>query len=420
MLYCSSATLRLFWPPKKQLLTQSISAELAPVTEDIDEADADETLADPRASVGRFSNISGTTAISSGTLGDAATIDPQPMLETVEELYQGSEKFLSSFAAKLDNTDKIATAYSELHKAGTSQSRIFNSYKNRFHAALDNFLVSEHEYVSYNIVARALFGVQEVEVGQIAKQGLAAVLYKANLAVLLRNFLTFKPDADQERIWTALRELDRRFPIWLLAFVSERVPNNSKLAGISALQTQSFELAAEIRVQLAVLALKREASRNKEDGEAFDPVGVLEAVFFSQPDEDAEQEELRGWETAWFEQYGEDAEQGEMPQALKAALLEKFEELQSIVEENLGKPLNLDKLSSNFPWMKFVTMLISWSRARNAEINEFVTGMHGIDSIAQAIEESHNPPIAENVLPEPQVPAAPKVKALRKAGGRSS
>jgi hypothetical protein len=132
-----------------------------------------------------------------------------------------------------------------------------------------------------------------------------------------------------------------------------------------------------------------ELKRCREEGLEFDPTRVINRVFFldgpEHDDEDDEEEpDLRGWETAWIEGSGDD-----IPEEFKTALFESYHGLQAIVGEESDEKAMFEGLASQYSWAGFMVTLILWARARNEEINGAVEELGGIQLLAETLQMSY-------------------------------
>jgi len=231
-------------------------------------------------SPGAVSEMSGTTAITSFTMLEAEVLESRIMLRNLPSLYRFSKEFINHLAP--DDGDMVVDSQhiQDMLKPESAFIQDYNYFDSYFSLCVRNYCGDNRRYIHTRPVHAALFGRNHDT--EAIQSGVDLVLYLANLVSLAKNMIhSHKTDKD---MWRVIRELDHFFPIPFLSRLVPRVSPSVPSAGESALVRETFELALELRTQLAILYLEQRDSFVIQS----DPNTVLSEVFFM-PDSKADQ-----------------------------------------------------------------------------------------------------------------------------------
>jgi hypothetical protein len=239
------------------------------------------------------------------------------------------------------------------------------------------------------------------------------VIFIINLArfgMLLRDWFIAKDAAEYT---SELCKLDTEFPSQFVSSWSVQGANRS--VGSSGLLNKTFDLAIELRTQVAILKLLE----NSEKDLPKSPGYCLRLVFYNEPDQeesdDSDGEQaiekggLRGWGTAAFSRL--DRNQVKRVQ-------ERFKLIESTfpTKDYEGNPHYLDDLKDvEFQWEDFVLLALDWVRERSRELFENIRDNGGVENIVKIIKDASNsrpddPPLKslkQHRLHNPQLPVRP-------------
>ncbi len=180
------------------------------------------------------------------------------------------------------------------------------------------------------------------------------ILYLTNLLIFTKQMI--HSDRTEKHIWDVLRQLDNSFPGH---FMRSLAPEDQSIAsGDSALLDETYELALDLRTQLAILVLQRSFDEKELNSDV-----LLTEVFFRA---DATQEEgsasLRGWS------FSHDKDQEALlPSKMHDPVVHRIQEIREFfpVEENSQSQRDtarLEDLANHFPWMATVMRILHWAR----------------------------------------------------------
>ncbi|KAL6711284.1 hypothetical protein ACN47E_005815 [Coniothyrium glycines] len=363
----------------------------------------------PYRSPGAFSEMSGTTAISSFSMVEAEFLEAKYILKHMHKLCASANEFLEHLAPATATLHDDRYNIQELQKPDSDFAEDYRDFDAEVSVHLRHYKGEEQNYINIRALHRALFG-QVVD--NASQSGVNLVLYLANLLIFAKQTIPLDRESNSKVIWDALRQLDHSFPIQFLSAMNE---SGSTITGASALRTETFGLALELRTQLAILVLGRAIGEPD-----FDPDEVLAEVFYRTESSQAEDGSMvRGWNIAEF---GRD----DMP--LPDDLQEKVEERIHSIKEYMpidagslerDEIVDLDGLKESFPWEATILRLIGWVRARHAELRVGIDAAGGpaaiVRNVKQFVEEPQ--PVRSLLEDGPAAQISPRRK--RTSFGRS-
>ncbi|KAG9207005.1 hypothetical protein G6514_000296 [Epicoccum nigrum] len=342
-------------------------------------------------SPGAISQMSGTTAISSFSMIEAEFLEPKYMLKHMHKLHDSAQEFLDHIVPDAGSVQDDENNMRELLKPDSDFVEEYHDFDDQLKVHLKHFKAEESNYINVRAVHRALFGSYN-DIGAV-QSGINPVLCLANILVLAKQMIV--SNRSEKGVLDRLRQLDNFFPV---PFVHSLVKQGSTTAvGDSALLEETFSLALELRTQLAVLSLEQSSS----DAD-FEPQEALDAIFH---DGDL----LRGWNIAALS-----SEDNSLPQDLKGKIIGRYNLLREFLftDSQGGDLVDLEGLSSQFPWEATVLEVLGWVRQRRNELSASIDTIGGpaaiLTNIKQARAAPH--PAPEEARPAPR--DSPRKKRL--------
>ncbi|OAG08262.1 uncharacterized protein CC84DRAFT_1085793 [Paraphaeosphaeria sporulosa] len=376
---------------KRQAQKEAIPADLTVVEEvQIPNAPASPPrtsteIAIPRRSLGAVSEMSGTTAISSFTMVEAETLEPRFMLRYLSRLHEEVVECLDHLVPAEGGMVEDAQRIELLHDPNSDFLADYNAFDLQLRARLSHYRGDNQQYIHIRAAHAALFPGPNQDAA--TRTGLDLLLYQANLIVFAKDMMPL--ERNDKTTVAALRDLDTHFPSLFLPALTLDINAAESAAGESALLQETFELALELRTQLAISSLSHGLTDN-----AFDPDAALDEVFCHPPESIPQLGVFRGWST--FELGGEDSPlPGAFVQKVVARMA-AIREFFSTGETSQGQEgsVNLDDLSATFPWTALVLRLVGWVRARDNELAAAIHYHGGARGILEMIKAEKERAIA--------------------------
>ncbi|KAH9871676.1 hypothetical protein J1614_005931 [Plenodomus biglobosus] len=356
----------------------------------------------PFRSPGGVSEMSGTTAISSFSMVEAEFLEPKYILKHMRKLAESAEEFLDHLAPYGASMDEDLRNISELQKPESDFTEEYRDFDAELNVHLRHYKNEDHAYIHIRALHRALLGPHRDVVA--TQSGLDLILYLANLLVFVKE--TISSDRNSKATWDVLRQLDNSFPSqFMRSLIAGATPT---AAGESGLFKETFELALELRTQLAIMVLARQ-------GPGEDTNEIIDEVFtrsdLSRP---ADGFDLRGWNIPALG--GDDAS---LPQELEAHVLSRCDEIRQMLAMDDKSPDEIiTSLGAAFPWESTILRLLHWVRLRHRELTTAIEDLGGaaavVRNVKQALEELE--PAVERTETAQTAPDVPRKK--RKSFGR--
>ncbi|KAF2111709.1 hypothetical protein BDV96DRAFT_499223 [Lophiotrema nucula] len=343
-----------------------------------------ESIPDP--SPGAVSEMSGTTAISSLSQFEAEDLESKWMLRRLRDLYRTSEEFLAHLVPDAGRIEHDATHIQEMQKPDSEFNEDFRLLEKDMNLHLSHFKGRHSQYINVRAVHRALLGPDRDPAS--LQSPLDVLLHKANLLVFTKQGISL--DRPTEEAWSFLQYHDKFFPATLLSALGSQ--DEDPTPETTALARETFELALELRTQLLIVALEREA--NKSVDGYFNPDKMLLEAFFGGSDEPGEYIP-HGWDVPGLA--GRDSQ---LTGALGDKVVERAEEIRKyfpVDSEALaqGETVNFEDLTAEFSFQAFVLQLLDWARLRNREIERIVRDHGGVAKIAELVKHEIDHPHLE-------------------------
>ncbi|KAF9631632.1 hypothetical protein BFW01_g2494 [Lasiodiplodia theobromae] len=328
---------------------------------------------------GAQSNSSDATTISTAqSVHDPNELDNDVMIEFLEDLFTDASKILEIVAPKNAPAEQLVSVASEAASPGSKTRRLVAKRGERFKEARENF--GDGDFINIETVLASLVsGESFYETGTFSRPN--AVLYKANVATLVKQVATLPED--RSVIYDGLLSLDNTFPRNLMDPVDYQ-DANAEPAG-NPLIAETVSLALDIRTQFAIsLLIKHEAEEN------FNPDELIRSVFFTVPEDDedgAVASHLRGWEIL-----GLGLSDDELPAFVKEAATRRVEQIRQIFQEDedsleQGSHINVEMLESAFPWRDFVVRVLKWASLYNVKLDNEVDSLGGVPAIQDSLKQ---------------------------------
>ena len=317
----------------------------------------------------RLSAISGTTAITSYSMQEPTQVNSEVLLDALPELSYASDQILSMFAPLYDSDTVDAKILYELQNLESRHGKKLQRLDSTFRVSKDVF--GTEPYINTSLAVRALLGSKQTPKARDVPWRPDSILEKSNLTTLVTTAILHRQNSQQSG--HMFEKLDEDFPSpFLQRFVSSPAESVA-MAGCSILLQDTLWVALELRTQICMMLLARYAHQPN-----FDPDIVLHQTFYES------KEKLKGWRVEGMQSDNLSIQfQEQILQRVKN-IRQKFPEDENDLRNGIS--VDLDLLSSTFPWSAFVMQIISWSRLRLVEIERQLIVHGGADSVVKALE----------------------------------
>ncbi|RAR01600.1 hypothetical protein DDE82_006349 [Stemphylium lycopersici] len=363
--------------------------------------EATESEIHPFRSPGATSEMSGTTAISSISMVEADSLEPKFILKHMRKLCDAAEEFLEHIAPDSATMGDDLRNIQEMQKPGSDYTEEYLDYEIELNVHLKHFKSEEHSYILVRALNRALFRTNEDT--SVSQTGLNLVLYLANLLVFAKQMI--HSNRDDKNMWDVLRQLDNTFPVQFMHSIDRGA--QPTVAGTSTLLQETFNLALELRTQLAILVLQKSAGDPN-----FDPDDMVSEIFLrSESSQAIDGSPIRGWNMVAL-----GGDESPLPQELQDDVAKRVNEIRKFFPTDnaslqRGEQVRLEELRASFPWEPTILRLLAWVRLRHRELQAMIEELGGSAAIARHVKQ-----IYENSQPmneQPSVPSAPQESPRR-------
>lgn len=367
--------------------------------------ETDPELALPSRSPGAVSEMSGTTAISSFSMVESEFLESRLILRHLEDLYREANRFLSHLVPDDGRIEDDNQHIREIQIPESEFAADYNVYDGILAPLLSCFRTEHQRYIDLCAVHRVLFGANQ----DLAppRTGIDLILYLANLLIFAKQMI--HSDRNEKEMWNTLLQLDREFPAPFLPTLILESPASESSAGESELLHATFELALDLRTQLAILDFERQMGSGTQ---GFIPDEHLEAIFFqsesSQGTEDVPI--LRGWGISAL-----GSDDSVLPQVFQSKVDERLAAMRQffVTDEELlsqSEAVDLDGLGANFPWKSVVLRLLGWVRLRSRELQTAIQHHGGATSIIHRVKMEIQEPGVVDIRQDSVPQASPRKK----------
>jgi len=361
----------------------------------------------PFRSPGAASEMSGTTAISSFSVVEADCLKSKFILRHLRQLCDSTGEFLEHIAPANGTIRDDLWNMQEMQKPGSGYVEEYLDFDSEVNEHLKHFKSEEYSYIHVRALHRALFGANEHTVA--SEIGLDLILYQANLLVFAKQMMY--SNRDDKRIWDVLRQLDNTFPGQFMHSLERGTQPTT--AGDSALLKETFELALELRTQLAILVLQK----SMYNPECTPDEMVSEIFFRSESSQAVDGSLIRGWNMSALG--GDDSSLSEDFQDHVVKRLNKIREYLPVDDASIqrGELVDIERLKADFPWEPTILRLLQWVRLRRRELDAVIESLGGSVTIARKVKQVFEEP--QPVLEQaPAQQESPRRKRISFGGGR--
>ncbi|KAI7152604.1 hypothetical protein KC349_g8889 [Hortaea werneckii] len=319
-----------------------------------DAAAADENIERPRSSNSALSRMTAKTSFSQEEI---AELDPDIMVDVLPNLVAAADQ-LCSLLLPADPKQR-PVVWQEIHIEGSRHRKLLNNRLSSFILHKTNF--GSQEYIQPSIVLRALLSVQSIDQVSDGPWRPDDLLYKINLAQMMRTVLDTVIDPtelDAER-YESFDKLMQNFPTAIAA------------PGFSV---EAMRTCLALQTQLSVARLHIFHSHPE-----YDPTSVIDSVFFKRNEngeyvhayhEDLGLDEL---DPAELERWTEEIN------ALVAGLQAPFQDATKDFVEALGE------ISEEYPWQGFVNQAVNLYELRKANLDIAINKAGGVDAVVASL-----------------------------------
>ncbi|CAA9966656.1 hypothetical protein PTMSG1_10015 [Pyrenophora teres f. maculata] len=331
----------------------------------------------PFRSPGAASEMSGTTAISSFSMVEAECLESKFILRHLRKLCESTEEFLEHIAPAEGTIQDDLGHIQEMQKPGSYYSEEYLDYDLEVNVHLKHFKSEEHSYIHIRALHRALFGTNEPAAA--SQTGLDLILFQANLLIFAKQMM--HSNRDDKRVWDLLRQLDNTFPGQFMHSLERDAQPTA--VGESALLKETFELALELRTQLAILVLQKSM-----DNSECNPDEMVSEIFFrSESSQIVHASPIRGWNMSALG--GDDSPLSQELQDHVVKRLNKIREFFPMDDPSLqrGEVVDIERLRADFPWEPTILRLLQWVRLRHSELNAVIGSLGGSIAIARNVKQ---------------------------------
>lgn len=307
---------------------------------------------------------------------ELADLDPM-MVENLPDLFANSRKILNLLAPVDASEETVESIIRELKVLGSHRAKRLRNFEAKFATDRENF-GSDHFIRAAFILRKLLGGSDPEEVNSRPD----AILHTANLATVIKDFLVTQKES--QAMHEKLTTLDMYFPE---AFITKFVkPGERAEFGKSDLLDDTFVMAKEIRTQFTIVNL----SHHKES-QNWDPEQILAQTWYGPVDKP--DPSLSVFDDAVKNARLEDLIRMSPNDPGQAEeITERIELIHSTFRQNndaieAGDLVDFEQLDELFPWRKFLTGFVQWSRARLAEIDQSIVQQGGLENITRSLIE---------------------------------
>lgn len=367
----------------------------------------------PRRSLGAVSSMSGTTAISSFTFVEGETLNVRFIMRHLLKLHDEAVELLNHLAPEDSEMRDLHDRIEEMENGNSDFVADYEDFNSQLSMRLAHYRGESQQYIHIRAIHTALFGPNRDIAA--AETGLDLLLYQANLAVFAKDMIN--TDRNDKNMVGILRGLDSLFPVLFLPALILGTDTAASPTGDSALLQATFELALDLRTQLAILYLVQGSA-----DQAFDPIAALQDVFFElnleDPDEPAT---VRGWDI-----FALGGNESTLPEVFAQKVEDRVADIRQNVLDDEGSQeerpsIDIESLCMQFPWKAVILRLLGWVRDRNVELEEAVRHYSGAAGISQRIKaEREHPTVPAETDAVPQQTSPRKSRTSFGRGRRRS
>lgn len=310
-----------------------------------------------RMSVGA---MSGTTAKTSFSQEEIADLDADVMVDVLPNLASASNDL-----AKLllpDDPKKRPIVRKEIRKADTKYNKLYNNRREAI--AIHKKAFGSTDYMQPGIVLRALLGVQNIRDVPQGSWRPDNIIYKVNLAQMLRTLLVTVPDnvTISAEGYDDISDLDVHFA--------------SGIAG-ATFEPIALSMCLELLTQLAIIRMTAMFT-----DPLFSPTNTIRDTFFV-----GDGEGVRDFKHAIVLHMAD--LDGEQQHTYGQAVQQRFEQLTDVFNDidPASWKQALDMLRVQFSWDDFVDYVIRYFSERNQQVDNKIAAAGGMELIMSELSK---------------------------------
>lgn len=317
---------------------------------------------------------SGVTNLTTHSQAELQELDADMIVEAFAELDRNAQRLLEKATpADYDELD-LHGHVEQLHERGSRLSKQLKQLAKVLEATQDGTFGSQ-TYIDPHIILRCLLETH-IEAFPKGSWRPDAIIYKANLANFVDMICSIPPDSEQ--VYDTLASLDVNFPS---QFVSKFVHVDEAGAGTSMLIQDTFEMALELRTQLAILNMIQKRPETLEEANNAICQIFVDAGDGSYPsDKQGYESTAKAWEELPLSQ-----------QEIAGFVTERIMALRepfNMTSSSASVVEALDLLKKEYTWSKFLVFVLSWARRRLNELNEELDFNGGTNVVIQQLEKA--------------------------------
>ena len=328
--------------------------------------------ADAGRRVSAYSVMSGTTAKTSFSQEEVGELDHEIMMDDLPRLAATVDDLVNLMVPSDPRTRLLI--WKEIRTPGSRHSKLYNNRVRALDVHRPSF--GSQEYISPNIVLRALFGVQSV---QDLTEGFWRpddIIYKINLAQMLRHLVVITTDSaeDTQDRFDALGSLVTYFP--------------SVIAG-PEFDPEAVNMCLALQTQLSIARLHAFSSDH-----GFDALQVVQDTFFETDSDDD-----------YVYRHSGALHMMSLSNAKTSMLANSINDLVNSIKapvdpaSGLTLPAALGTLRVQYPWDEFLERILRYYEHRKTQLDGRIHAAGGVDRIVQGlvneVQRTHDAKAAE-------------------------
>lgn len=316
-------------------------------------------------STGRVSGFSGTTVRTSRSGQELSREIAEDMIYNLDDLSDASDKILRLLLSGEISETSVRDIMARFSESKSRETKQLERYSSTFQAHRDVY--GGALFIDVPATVRNMLGLPNQESLQPGPWRIDAVLYKANLAAIVRGLMA----QTHEDVEKSIETLDRDFPRpFVQRFVDKTILGDT--ADGSALLMDAFGLALDIRTRSFI-----ENARRLIDAPNFDPDSIVQQVFYNGGNM------LTGWNVV-----GMRSQDLLKNPELRNTIINRLDQLRQTFSETESPYIDLDSLDRSFPGSQLLARLARWSQLRLDEIALQLKRLGGANSIADALKSA--------------------------------
>ncbi|KAI5197382.1 hypothetical protein E4T39_07360 [Aureobasidium subglaciale] len=376
--------------------TRQLQQQLEPLAEDLSEADDNGDVdLEQQEAASEEEEVLDSNSVPFDTFSqtELKQLDPVEMESNLEDLNTQARRLLGCFKTRTGRSDELQYLIRQFQDPQSRERQKADGCYNTLKETQTVF-TRGGEFLQPSTILRCLLRKKNTQPLPKASRPWRPddVVYKANLAVLV---YTATQPADDELLHAQMA-LDQLFPFpFMRGFVKAGF---KPMPGHSALVSETFKFALELRTQVLVGMLKSDVTQDDA------ALMILQAMLDFDEDSDEYEEDMgamqslqtalsdnrhaKGWEGLDPHAFGTDKYADMIVRRTHEIKTLLFGDIENpFVDATASLETGLARLQENFPLEKFQEHLLHWSNLRLSEIDNSIKQLGGIDEIVNNLEE---------------------------------